>query len=116
MQDRPFRASIMFLEEISKIPGDLELPGPPTVLQHADKNVTRVVGSYNLASHDGKFGNRPGRKLRHVRAWKKLNIRLRMFQRDHSVRHPYLLEMLCVFVWPCKVPAGTFEVGLYHTP
>lgn len=56
----------MFLEKISILPGDLELPGPPTVLQHADKNVTRVVGSYNLASHDGNSGNRPGRKLRHV--------------------------------------------------
>lgn len=42
------------------LPGDLELPGPATLLPQGDKNMTGVVGSYNLASHDGKFGSRPG--------------------------------------------------------
>lgn len=54
------------------LPGDLELPGPPTLLPHGDKNVIGVVGSYNLASHYGKFGSRPGckqpAKLKHQAA------------------------------------------------
>lgn len=71
------QASFVFRGELFILPGDLELPGPPTLLPHGDKDVTRVVGSYNLASHYGKFGNRPGckqpAKLKHqaagVSAW-----------------------------------------------
>lgn len=48
------------------LPGDLELPEPPKLLLYGDKNVTGMVGSYNLASHDGKFGSRPGCKLHPV--------------------------------------------------
>lgn len=64
--ESPLRASIVFLAEISILPGDLELPGHPTLLPHGDKDVTRVVGPYNITSHDGKFGSRPGCKLHHV--------------------------------------------------